>query len=267
MTTYGSDLAVNFSLACLPARSPVRAMTIATETNPSDPLFGALSLGHVQVCPQNCIGIFDEQAAAELRGAFPDTRFRLHANVRIDEKHKPDADLSAFRRYRGYFMQLALVSQSLGADAYTLHAGQRSRTEWIDLMLAVDQIEDWFGIPVGIEGHYPTPGAQYWLNSWSDYKRLLESGKRFALDLSHLNILAVQSGKFEHQLVREMLSSENCIEVHFSHNNGRNDQHVPMDADNPPWWVAHADAIHEKAVIFYEGNLIKKRIGVSADLL
>lgn len=83
--------------------------------------------------------------------------------------------------------------------------------------------------------------------------------KRFALDLSHLNILAVQTGRYEHGLTREMLASENCIEVHFPHNNGRNDQHIPMDPESPPWWLEHVDAIGQNAVIFYEGNLLRRR--------
>lgn len=177
-----AQTSVNFSLACLPARSPIRAMTLAVDKEAADPLIGRLSFDHVQVCPQNCIEIFDEQAAGELREAFPGTRFRLHANVRVDDKHKPDADLSAFQKYRSYFQHLSRVSRALGADAYTLHAGVRRQDNWEDMLSFVDTIEDWFGIPVGIEGHYPTPGSQYWLNSWDEYRGLLESGKRFALE-------------------------------------------------------------------------------------
>jgi len=247
--------AVHFSLASLPAKSPEDAMNMAVGTQASDPLFGILSLDHVQVCPQNCRSIFDESAAKALKDAYPDTRFRLHANVRVEGRHKPDADLCAFLHYQDYFRQLASVSRVLEAPAYTVHAGVRRRSRWDDLMEHLEALEDWFGIPVGIEGHYPTPRNSYWIQDWAEYRKVLESGRPYALDLSHLNIVAVQSGVYDHVLTREMLASEQCIEVHVSHNNGQNDQHIPMDPNNPPWWMDDLEAAGEQAVIFYEGNL------------
>ena len=92
------------------------------------------------------------------------------------------------------------------------------------------EIEDLFGIPVGVEGHYPTPnGKQHWLiSTWQEYQQLLESGVNYALDLSHLNILAVQTNHVEWSLVHELLSSPHCLEIHLSDNHGYADQHLPL---------------------------------------
>lgn len=237
----------------------MEAMKRVTQESLVDPIFGTLSLNHVQICPQNCIGILNADAAIKIRSAFPETRFRLHANVRVDGKHKPTADLSSFGQFKSYFKALAEVSIALNAGAYTVHAGVRKASQWSLLLKNLDRLEDWFGVPVGIEGHYPTDRNAYWIESWSEYRDVLESGKNYALDLSHLNIVAKQSGVYDHVLTQEMLASEQCIEVHVSHNNGKNDQHIPMDINCPPWWIDDLSYAHPDAVVFYEGNMRKSK--------
>jgi hypothetical protein len=60
---------------------------------------------------------------------------------------------------------------------------------------------------------------------------LLESGAHYALDLSHLHIVATASGYVEWGLLQELLASPKCLEVHLSGNDGSADQHNALDVD------------------------------------
>ncbi|MDR2032821.1 MAG: hypothetical protein LBP86_11370 [Azoarcus sp.] len=88
--------------------------------------------------------------------------------------------------------------------------------------------------------------------TWAEYRALFESGVPYALDLSHLNILATWSGRRETALVAEMLACERCLEIHVSDNDGHGDGHLVCEA--PPWWFDLLDGCHGGAVIFAEGN-------------
>jgi hypothetical protein len=85
----------------------------------------------------------------------------------------------------------------------------------------------------------------------------LESGVPYAIDLSHLHILACHSGVRDDALVRDMLACERCIEVHVSANDGRGDWH--QICQRPPWWWPLLRHINPKAVVFSEGNHRRKR--------
>jgi hypothetical protein len=74
----------------------------------------------------------------------------------------------------------------------------------------------------------------------------------YALDLSHLHILATRTGRRETTLVAEMLACERCIEVHVSDNDGQGDWH--QVCAEPPWWHPLLPHIHPHAVVFSEGN-------------
>ena len=115
---------VGISLACWPGlRHEDAARHLATP--PAEPCFGRLSTEHVQLVPQS-MGRLDEALVDLLREAFPATRFRLHANVRVLARHVM-ADLSNFAMHTGWFSQAARISQRLDAPAYTAHAGRRSQ--------------------------------------------------------------------------------------------------------------------------------------------
>lgn len=45
--------------------------------------FGSVQMKHVQLCPQ-ASDFIDERCIESLQQKYPDTKFRLHANVRID---------------------------------------------------------------------------------------------------------------------------------------------------------------------------------------
>lgn len=228
---------------------------------PMEPLLGELSTAHVQICPQNH-GLFTAETALELRKAFPAIRWRLHANVHVKDSHRR-ADIADWPGQREYFAELARVSRVLNAPAYTAHAGPRHMATLEAVFHYARDLEDLFGIPVGIEGHYPTHGDYWLLSSWDEYRALLESGVRYAVDLSHLNILAIRAGLMEYGLVRDLLACERCIEVHLSSNNGHADQHHLLSYK--PWWFDLLTEVHPGAVMFSEGRqLVRRALEVAA---
>lgn len=237
------------SLACWPGlRHEDAARHLATP--PAEPCFGRLSTEHVQLVPQSR-GRLDEALVDLLREAFPATRFRLHANVRVLARHVM-ADLSNFAMHTGWFSQAARISQRLDAPAYTAHAGRRSQARLDEMLDNARRCADLLGCPVGVEGHYPTPQDTWLVSSWEEYRLLFESGVPYALDLSHLNIVAAASGRREETLLTEMLTCERCLEIHVSANDGRGDRHNVCG--KPPWWFALLTWAHPGAVIFSEGN-------------
>lgn len=237
------------SLACWPGlRHEDAARHLATP--PAEPCFGRLSTEHVQLVPQS-MGRLDEALVDLLREAFPATRFRLHANVRVLARHVM-ADLSNFAMHTGWFSQAARISQRLDAPAYTAHAGRRSQARLDEVLDNARRCADLFGCPVGVEGHYPTHQDTWLVSSWEEYRLMFESGVPYALDLSHLNIVAAASGRREEALLTEMLTCERCLEIHVSANDGRGDRHNVCG--EPPWWFAQLTWAHPGAVIFSEGN-------------
>lgn len=213
------------------------------------------SVQHVQLCPQNH-GVLDE-AVHELLSMAPDTRFRLHANVRIAGHARGFDASSVGAAADAYFRALAQMSHWIGASVYTLHAGRREGRGLDVLFDRARWLQDVFGHAVGVEGHYPEAGNPWWLSSWAEYRALHEARLDFALDLSHLHIVATRERRIEMGLVREMLASEHCIEVHLSGNDGRADLHVRL-ADCPDyWWKDALTAIRPGADVFYEGNEVR----------
>ena len=59
-----------------------------------DPFLGHISMGHVQLCPQNQ-GFNDISSIMKLLQAYPNTCFRLHADVKVVGR-KSKADLCWF---------------------------------------------------------------------------------------------------------------------------------------------------------------------------
>ena len=234
-------------------------MKMAADTQAEDPVLGKLSFDKVQLCPQNCIQRIDETVIDNLIQEYPDTEFRFHANVKILEKHQLGVNLSNYGGYtKAYFTRMSQLISRLGAKAYTLHAGHRIG-KWEKLVSNVSRLEDLLQVPVGIEGLYPTYKPDiYWVNSWHEYEMLFNSGAKYALDLSHLNIVYNQTGILEKTLVEDMISSPNCIEIHVSANDGIRDTHQKLDCNEPPWWMDALKLTNTTADIFYEGNLLKQ---------
>lgn len=251
--------AVQVSLACWPSAHQIDALLACLNpdgTSPlHEPLWGNLQAQHVQLVPQSR-GPLDEQLVQTIKDRYPHTRFRLHANARVQIVHRiiDLADLQSHPQAKDWFQDAARVSQWLQAPVYSAHSGLRSRASLSEMLDNARTLTDWFGCPVAVEGQYPTKEGEMLVNSWDEYQALLESGVPYALDLSHLNILARWTGSQERTLVAEMLASERCLEVHVSANDGTHDQHRLCASKRAPWWGDLMHHIHRDAVIFSEGN-------------
>lgn len=241
---------VHVSLGSYGRLTHKQAIAMALASPPADPLLGRLSTTRLQLCPQSR-GRLDMDAATALRQTHPEVEWRLHANVHVEAIMR-FVDLCDWPQEQGWFAEAARVSAALGAPAYTAHAGKRGNATVQDVLSYVRDVEQLFGIPVGVEGHYPTQGNRWLFSSWEEYRLLLESGVRYALDLSHLHILACCSGQVEWTLVKEMLASPQCLELHVSGNDGSADQHQPLQ--EPPWWWSLLPYLHKDAVVFSEGR-------------
>lgn len=250
---------VNLSLAAFPGLTHEVALRTAVCRQQTDalaePALGGLLMDHVQLVPQS-FGHLTEHVAEQLQAALPDTRFRLHANVRVLRAHR-FADLANMNEHRDWFVQAARISKLLNAPAYTAHSGSRRHGTLMNVLDNARRLSDLFGCPVGVEGQYPTARGDALVDNWCEYAQLLHSGVPYALDLSHLNILAIWSGQRNETLVAELLSCERCIEIHLSDNDGSGDWHQVCDGD--PWWMPLLVARHADAVVFSEGNHLRRR--------
>jgi hypothetical protein len=242
------------SLASWPGLRYESALAMLGRTH-VEPVFGRLSIEHVQLVPQS-FGTLTDEAVADILRAFPSTQFRLHANARVLRTHRL-ADLSNLDTNQDWFERAAQVSQRLNAPAYSAHSGNRANATLDSMLDNARRCADLFGCPVAVEGQYPTRGDALLVSTWEEYRTVFESGVPFALDLSHLNIVATQTQTRDDGLVAEMLSCERCIEVHVSANDGRGDWHQVCDATS--WWSDLLRHVNSNAVIFSEGNHRTKR--------
>jgi hypothetical protein len=245
---------VQISLAAFPGLRHLEAAQLAIGSSRDgmlqEPCFGEIGCEHVQLVPQS-FGHLDAELCECLMLAFPETQFRLHANVRVLPKHTI-ADVSSFKLYPLWFAQAAQISKLLKAQAYSAHSGRRDQCDMKEMLDNARQMAELFGFPVAIEGQYPVQGNALLVSTWDEYRLLFESGVPYALDLSHLNILAHKSGRRESTLVQEMLACERCTEVHVSDNDGSGDWH--QVCESKPWWCSLLPYIHHDAVVFSEGN-------------
>lgn len=246
---------VHVSLACWPGLHHLQAAH-ELHTPPSEPCFGTLSSLHVQIVPQ-CFGIFSDAVADTLTTAFPGTQFRLHANVRVLPSHR-SADLSNLSENLDWFRQAARINRRLGAQVYTAHAGARAETSMSQMLDNARRCAELFGCPVGIEGLYPAKGDPWLVSTWREYRELFDSGLPYAIDLSHIHILATHTRVRDLGLLRDMLACERCLEVHVSDNDGSGDWH--QVCATPPWWYSMLKHVHPNAVIFTEGNHRKRSL-------
>ena len=240
------------ALGAFRAMSPEAALEKAARTQA--PVTGRWSLDHVQLCPQNS-GVLDEERLARLRARWPKTRFRLHANVNVGLR-RAGVSLATVRHDRAYYRRLTALNRILGDPPYVGHAGRRSCGSLQALFDNTRRLADMMGAAVGVEGLYPPRGAlpgPFQLSTWDEYAALLDARVHYAVDLSHLHILACATGRLELGLVRELVASEWCLEVHVSANDGETDAHERLVA-RPWWWTVLAD-IHPQAVIFTEERM------------
>ena len=243
---------VRASLACWPGLTHLAAMQVATR-GVRETTLGPLLTDHIQLVPQSS-DVLDEGLAEVLARSWPGTRFRLHANVRVLPRRRL-ADLCTFARDRDWFEAAARVHRIIGACAYSAHAGLRCDANLAEMLNHTRRCSELFECPVAVEGQYPVAGNnphRFLISTWCEYRALFDSGVPYALDLSHLNILAHRSGHRDDTLVAEMLASPACLEVHISDNDGRADTHHVLGRE--PWWWPLLRHINPSAVVFSEGN-------------
>lgn len=242
---------INATTACFPGFT-VRAALNRITAGIEEPVIGALCADHIQVCPQN-FGQVDEAEAEALREAFPGSQLRLHANARVLPHHVL-FDASTVRDHSlPYFRALADRSHRLGASVLSIHAGNAENASLSQMFDNVRALQDGvFGdIRLAIEGLYPHDKRPQLLGTWAEYETLLRSELPFALDLSHLNIVCRHEGE-RIDLVRDLLASDRCLEVHTSGNDGRRDEHALLTG--PPWWLPLLEGMGRNAIAFSESN-------------
>ena len=246
--------------AAAPGISHAKAM-LAISAGIEDPMLGPIGFEQVQLCPQHS-GRLSEELVDHLMEEHPETSFRIHATPRIAGAHMHaiaeavDAD-----RHPEQMAATAALSRRMGAKGYTLHAGRREHGTLEQAFENTRRLADLFGCRVGIEGLYPSIGRnnRWLLSTWEEHEALLEAGVDFAIDLSHLGIVAKRERKQRHDLVHALVSSPQCIECHVSDNDARADSHRPLTAGSPPWWLPFLVDVHPDATIFYEGIAVDPR--------
>jgi len=246
--------------ALAPGISHARAMA-AIAAGVADPVLGPISADEVQLCPQHS-GKLHEALIDELMDAHPNTRFRIHATPRVSgDHHHRIVDAANVSEHPEQIARTAELSRRMKAPAYTLHAGRRSEGTLEKAIDNVKRLQDLFQCPVGIEGLYPSNGPNdVWLMAtWAEHEAVLRSGVPVAIDLSHLNIVARRERDERPDLVEELVSSPNVIELHLSDNQARLDSHQPMTPGKPVWWMKHLAAVNPAATVFYEGILVDPR--------
>lgn len=246
--------------ALAPGMSHLRSME-AIAAGVADPVLGPISIDEVQLCPQHA-GKLSEEVVDALMEAHPNTSFRVHATPRVSgEHHHRIVDAANVHDHPEQIGRTAQLSRRMNAPAYSLHAGLRADATLDKAIDNVRRLEDLFQCPVGIEGLYPSMGGnnKWLMATWDEHEAVLKSGVRFALDLSHLLIVARRERDNRPDLVEAMVSSPQCIEVHLSDNEARLDSHKPLTVGKPVWWLPHLTQINSEATVFYEGILIDPR--------
>jgi sugar phosphate isomerase/epimerase len=230
---------VHATTACLPTRR-YEDVAAALAQGVSQEPWGKLSTAEIQVCPQHP-HFLNEELLDEMASLMPGTRMRLHATAPVSRRHFVGPRAWWSDESQGYWERVAELSRHIKASAYTFHAGTREGHTFDEMLDQARRFEQLFECPVGIEGLYPDVSEQnaWFVNSWEEYRRLMESGVRFALDLSHMNIMAKLTREIDEALVVDMLSHPNCIEIHVSDNDGMSDRHQMMrpEALTALWWA------------------------------
>ncbi len=214
-----------------------------------DPVLGFIGTNILQLCPQGRDALTQE-TCERLVETYPHLKFRPHANIRVDDKLKM-VDAVSILSDDDYVAKVGVACKTLKADGYIMHPGLKVSGSLSQVIEACKELSDRYGIAVGVEGMYPALRLKYHLSTWGEYQILLGAGVHFCIDLSHLNILKNSTGFVPLSLVRELLNHPLCLEVHVSGNDGRSDQHRPLEES--VWWLPLMKDVNPNALVFYEG--------------
>lgn len=239
---------VNGTTSCYPGDRFVDAIyNLAYHTY--EPLIGKIQLKHCQLCPQSQ-GVMNVALIDEIKEKYPDTLFRLHSDVKIEGHQCNDRNLSELHsnpHTYDYFKALAKINRLLNSQPYIASPGQGADVK--TLHDNAKRLMEYFETPVGVEAMYPG----FSISTWGEYKDMMDSGMYYALDLAHLNIVAKKERKQDLGLLMALMISENCLEIHLSDNEGRQDSNNILREE--PWWFdTLMKAPTRNAVLFTEGN-------------
>ena len=167
-------------------------------------------LSVIQICPQNS-GITTIESVSNIQLLKPDSEIRLHANVKVIDPYvwrrlgNPPlsmADASRYRRgkFKEYWDTLIPILQHIG-NPYTFHAGSRRSSDLNQVIASTRDLEQRVGHPVGVEGMYPTDKDSYIMSTMDEYKKVMDSGVHYCIDLSHLNIVRHHERGLDESLV------------------------------------------------------------------
>ena len=218
-----------------------------------------LHMDWVQLCPQS-FGCVTDDLLYTLKDTYPKTKFQLHSNVRIVHGKKPVHGSSSGAWVEMYLQEFSRLTQVTGCGIYSIHSGYEDEMLLEDMFENVRRMNTKYNMTIAIEGLYPERRRKALVSSWRQYHQLLDADIPYAIDLSHLNIVARAEGHSMY-LVQELLSSHNCIEVHLSSNNGLWDSHLPLSKEGKEWWWDFLEYCHPQTTIFSEENLQKRKIG------
>ena len=253
-----ADVCVHATTACLPTQNyevVARKLAQGLQQHP----WGQLSCKHVQICPQHPSWL-DEELLDQIAAALPSSKLRLHATVPVMREHYVGEMAWWGPHSEHYWKRVAQLSRHIKAQAYTFHAGTRQGHTFEECLDEARRFEDLFGCRVGIEGLYPDVFGKrsHLVETWEEYRALMDSGIGYAIDLSHLQIVAKVTRRIELDLTRDLLSHPNCMEIHVSDNDCVSDRHQQMRPDAQEiWWMpllAQAARDNPDAAIFSESS-------------
>ena len=182
-------------LAGLLARAAPRAGGAATARQPAPSrCSGCCRLAQVQLVPQS-FGILTEAVVSSLMAAFPQARFRLHANVRLlpDASHGRSVGLSGAT-------PTGSARRRASAEVWRRPPTRRTpdraaKPPWPRCSTTRAAAPTCSAVRWVSKGSTPARVTPGWCRAGREYRQLFESGVPYAIDLSHLNILAEHSGR------------------------------------------------------------------------
>lgn len=248
--------------ACFPGTTIDIALKFLHKYNPIDYCIDSWNFSNIQICPQH-IGKLSVDTFERIIDRYPKIKFRLHANVRLEEKLRPfDAGFSLSENI-SYIKKLKKIQKILNSKVYSYHAPMHQNKEFSQIFYNVLTLQDYLQIPVALEGLYSNFKNKEWLwnNPYYAYNKIYKEKIFFALDLSHLNICYYQSDEQTKlniiKLTEDMIQSPYCLEIHISANDGKNDTH--KNISESIWWIdiLNRTEINPNCVIFCE-SLQKK---------
>jgi hypothetical protein len=244
--------------ACFPGKPLEVALQLLHENKPLDLGISNWDFSQIQICPQH-IGTITPTTLERVIKKFPKTQFRLHANVRVENIHRPfDAGFSLDENIE-YVKKLKQAQEIIQAQFYSYHAPMRHHKSWQEIKHNIFELQDFLNIPVALEGLYPNHKLQdddLWANSLEAYQFIYNNNIFYALDLSHVHIAYAQANKTDKfsfiELTKNMLKSNYCLEIHVSSNDGLHDSHKSIQEDI--WWkeLLNSVEINPQCTIFCE---------------